>query len=122
MWDTSCFGYTRDIYHIEDRAWRIIQRARESGVIYSPEELKREILELMKQFTDYEDIGVDSETSLPKKKVKVHLSRANFPIFLIIVEDSTHNLRMLKTFWTDRELIRNGIENWERRKKKQLSN
>jgi len=122
MWTTSCFEYENDIFHIEERAWRIIQRAREIGVIYSQEELKEEILELMKLFSVYEDEGLDLETSLPKKIAKVHLSKAEFPVFLVIVEDIEQKIRMLKTFWTDRELIRNGKEDWEKRKQKHLPN
>lgn len=122
MWTTSCFEYQNDIFHVEDRAWRILQRARDNGVVYSEAELKKEILELMKHFEDFTDEGLDQESSLPKKIVKSSLSRTDFPIYLVIVEDKVKRLRMLKTFWTDREVIRNGTRAWEKLKKKHISN
>jgi len=122
MWITACFEYKRDIFHIEDRAWRIIQRIRERNIDYSPEDLKKEILELMKSFSEYEDKGLDKDTSLPKKKVKINLSKLDFPIYLVIIEDAAEHLRMLKTFWTDRELVKNGKEDWEKLKKRHLAN
>lgn len=121
MWTTSCFENQNDIFHVEDRAWRILQRARDNGVVYSEEELKKEILELMKYFEDFTDEGLDRESSLPKKIVKSHLSRTDFPIYLVIVENAAQHLRMLKTFWTDREAIKNGTGEWEKLKKKHIS-
>jgi len=83
----------------------IIDRARISNAIYTLDEIKEEILNIMRDFTDFEDLGNDCETTLPKMKVKGFLSKTHFPIYLIIIEDEKNKTRMIKTLWTDLEEV-----------------
>ncbi len=105
MWTSSCLELGNHRLHVEERAWRIIDRARLVNIIYSEEEIKEEILKLIQNFVDFENLGTDYETSLPKLKIKGFLSKTQFPIYMIIIEDRKYKSRMIKTVWTDYEEI-----------------
>ena len=53
MWKASCLEIGNHRLHVEERAWRIIDRARISNTIYDIAEIKEEILNLMETFTDF---------------------------------------------------------------------
>ncbi|MHA1383610.1 MAG: hypothetical protein ACTSR3_07640 [Candidatus Helarchaeota archaeon] len=78
MWKTGCLEKGNHKIHVEERAWRVIDWARNHGIVYTEKEIKEEILKLMKNFTEFTIEGPDCETSFPKIIIKGFLSKLIF--------------------------------------------
>ncbi len=100
MWNVECLESQQT--HVEERTRdRLLHTARIYQEPLTEEEAKQKVLEIMRSCVvkDYQEI--DSETNLPKYKIRRYLPGSqNIFLTLLIVEDIETKTRKIKTLNT----------------------
>lgn len=97
-WNASC--YEPLLTHVEERTERVMRDARLYKEHITPEDLKRKILDILRESKNVNYMGIDRDTSLPKCSIRKVLPNSKISLVLILIEDKQRKERKLKTLWT----------------------